>query len=518
MVTERKGLSLPSAECVTESGNAPGPAEEKTPQCQSSRTGRERVGYILDRELKRKSGFHDPLTGLPNRSLFVNRLQHVVERTNRESELTYAVLDISIDRFKTINEALGYMGGSLLLATIARMLESCVRKADTVARLDGDRFAILLEGVKDSGCALRVAERITECFASALDLEDRKVFVTASIGIAIGSKCGQEGLGLMTQADTAVKHARALSNGRTRYQIFDAEKHVRAIADLQLETELRQAVEGQAFRLHYQPILSLSTGKITGFEALIRWQHPRLGNIPPIKFIPIAEETGLIVPIGAWVLRESCRKLRELQDRFPRTPSLSMSVNISAKQIVQSDFLKDVENVLAETGLAAECVKLEITETSVMEDPEAAERLFSQLKTLGVCLHMDDFGTGYSSLSYLHRFPIDVLKVDRSFVSNMEIGKGNREIVQAIVVLAHALGLKVVAEGIETSEQKDQLKTLGCEYGQGYFFSKPVDAAATEVLLADDTQALHLRPANLSTPVSTGPLHERVGTQCVSAA
>lgn len=436
--------------------------------------------------------FHDKLTGLSNRALFMDRLGHLVELTKRRQDYLFAVLFLDLDRFKVVNDSLGHTIGDRLLVEIARKLQTCLRPGDTVARLGGDEFTILVENIKDVSDATRLANQIQNELTLPFNLNGQKVFTTTSIGIALSTTGYHQPEDLLRDADIAMYRAKAL--GRARHEVFDMTMHTRAVALLQLETDLRQAVNRQEFLLHYQPIVSLSTGRITGFEALVRWQHPARGLISPAEFIPMAEETGLIFSLGWWVLREACRQMRAWQDSSLEEPrandqgQLTMSVNLSSKQFTQPHLAQAIHQILEETGLDGGCLRLEITESAVMENAESAIATLLQLKKLGVQLYIDDFGTGYSSLSYLHRFPIDTLKIDRSFVGRMSSDSENSEIVRTIVTLAHNLGLDVVAEGVETHEQLAQLRTLQCEYGQGYFFSRPLDVAAVETLMAAKLQ------------------------------
>ncbi len=436
--------------------------------------------------------FHDALTGLPNRALFMDHLKLATERAKRREAYHFAVLFMDLDRFKTINDSLGHMVGDQLLVSIARRLETCLRPGDTVARLGGDEFTILLEEINDVSEATQVANRVQEEMALPFTLSGHEVYTTVSIGVApsmIGYTKPQD---ILRDADTAMYCAK--SSGKARYEMFDQAMHAQAVDLLRLETDLRRAIERQEFRLQYQPIVSLSTGRVSGFEALVRWQHPERGYIQPDKFISLAEETDLILPIGKWVLTEACRQLRVWQQQFPEHASLSMSVNLSCKQFRQPDLVEQVNRILQETGLDARSLKLEITESVVMENIDTAINMMKELRALGVQLSMDDFGTGYSSLSYLHRFPISTLKIDRSFVSRMDGNNENREIVRTIVMLARNLGMEVVAEGVEGENQLSQLIALECQYGQGYFFSKPAQADTAAELLLDARLNMLARP------------------------
>jgi diguanylate cyclase (GGDEF)-like protein/PAS domain S-box-containing protein len=427
------------------------------------------------------AAYHDALTGLANRVLFTEHLHITIEQGRRDPTLNYAVLFIDLDRFKNINDSLGHAAGDELIVTVAKRLSSCLRPSDTAARFGGDEFAVLLNGINDVNDAIRVAERLERELSLGYNLGGHEVFTTASIGIALSSTAYYRPDDVMRDADTAMYRAKA--NGKARYEIFDKVMHARAMALLQLENDLRRAVERDEFHLLYQPIFSLQTGALAGFEALVRWQHPEKGLVSPMDFIPIAEETGLITSIGRWILHEACLQMRLWQKMYQQMTDMTMSVNLSGKQFKQSDIVEQVKMVLFDTGLDPECLRLELTETVVMEDAEVASKMLKQLRALGVQISIDDFGTGYSSLSYLHHFPIDILKVDRSFVGRMTDSGGNAEIARTIISLAHTMGMKVVAEGIEQGYQKEHLKNLGCEYGQGYLFSKPIAAELAEQMI-----------------------------------
>ncbi|HEX8097883.1 MAG TPA: EAL domain-containing protein, partial [Pyrinomonadaceae bacterium] len=430
--------------------------------------------------------FHDALTGLPNRALFMDHLKLAIARAKRREDYEFAVLFLDLDRFKIINDSLGHMVGDQLLVGIARRLETCLRPGDTVARLGGDEFTILLDDIKDTGEAIQVAERVEKELALPFNLSGHEVFTSISVGIAPSNIGYDRPDDILRDADTAMYRAKSL--GKSRHEVFDKAMHSHAMNLLQLETDLRRAVERQEFLVHYQPIVSLETGTLRGFEALVRWQHPEHGFISPAEFVPVAEETGLIIPIGHWVLQQACRQMREWQEQFPHHPPLMISVNLSSKQFTQPDLIEQIKLVLDETGLNPASLKLEITESVVMENIETAIGMLRQLRALGVESSIDDFGTGYSSLSYLHRFPATTLKIDRSFVSRMNDHGENVEIVRTVLMLARNLSMSVVAEGVETREQLEQLQRLGCELGQGYLFSKPVAAGqATAILLDDDS-------------------------------
>lgn len=446
----------------------------------------ERISRVLEetKEHFRHAAFHDSLTGLPNRAMFSELLKAELQTSKRTKDHRFSVLFLDLDRFKNINDSLGHTHGDLLLVAFAERLERTLRPVDTLARFGGDEFAILLSGIVDTTDAVRVAERIQAELSVPFDLDRNSAFATASIGIALSSSGYDRPEDILRDADIAMY--RAKENGKARYEMFDHGMHARAVQRLQLESDLRQAVERKEFCIHYQPIVALDSGRLAGFEALVRWNHPRRGLVSPLDFIPVAEETGMIVPIGQFVLEEACKKVREWQLASPSHRSLSLSVNLSARQVAQPDLLDRIKTALDQTKLAPHCLKLEITESVVMENAEAAVMMFKQLRSIGVQLSIDDFGTGYSSLSYLHRFPLNYLKIDRSFV--MRMTDNDNAIVKTIATLAQNLGMEVIAEGIETEEQHRQLKELGCEFGQGYLFSRPVDEDGVLNLLAKEAQ------------------------------
>lgn len=448
----------------------------------------ERISRILEetKEHFRHAAFHDSLTGLPNRSMFVELLKAEIESAKHRPEHLFAVLFLDLDRFKNINDSLGHTHGDLLLVAFAQRLEALLRPTDTLARFGGDEFAVLLSGISNTAAAISIAERIQKELEAAFDLDESSSFTTVSIGIALGSTAYDRPEDILRDADTAMY--RAKENGKARYEMFDQGMHAMAITRMRLESDLRQAIERNEFGVHYQPIVALATGRLAGFEALVRWEHPQRGLVGPAEFIPVAEETGLIVQIGRMVLERSCRKMVEWQQLTPSGRSLSLSVNLSARQVSQPDLVDLIGEVLATTRLDPHCLKLEITESVVMENAEAATATFKQLRKLGVQLSIDDFGTGYSSLSYLHRFPVNYLKIDKSFVGRMSEGNDNAEIVRTIVTLARNLGLEVVAEGVETESQSEQLKALGCDYAQGYLFSRAVEASEVPTLLSNGLQ------------------------------
>jgi diguanylate cyclase (GGDEF)-like protein len=440
---------------------------------------------IIEHECTQKQllhhALHDALTNLPNRNLLIEHLQKALHRSKRNPDYLFAVLFIDLDRFKIINDSWGHSVGDRLLIAIARILKECSRELDTVARLSGDEFVILLDDLKNSSDAIAIAQRLLEKFLCPIYLDERKVFTGASIGIVFGSAIYQNGVELLRDADIAMYRAKALGKGC--YAIFDQEMYAQTLHLSQVETDLRFALERSEFILHYQPIVSLKTNKLVGFEALVRWQHPEKGLIYPNDFIAIAEETGLIVTIGEWILREACQQLRSWQQKFSIASSLQISVNLSSRQIKQFDFIDRLEKILVDTNLNGEYLRLELTETMLMDRGEKTIELLSQIKKHNVQLSIDDFGTGYSSLSYLHRFPVDTLKIDRSFVNFINTEGENSQIVNTIIVLAHSLGMKAIAEGVETPEQLTQLKKLGCDEAQGFLFAKPVNWQQAEVII-----------------------------------
>ncbi|MCD9185391.1 MAG: EAL domain-containing protein [Pyrinomonadaceae bacterium] len=415
---------------------------------------------------------HDALTGLPNRKFFMTRLTAALEKSNNDHAHKVSVLFIDLDRFKIINDSLGHLIGDELLIGIAERLRDCVRPSDTVARLGGDEFTVLVEGNYDNKEVVRIAERVQEKFSIPFDLSGHEVYSSASIGILHATENHLTSEDMMRDADTAMYQAKRA--GKARHEVFDADMHEAAKEILKLETDLRRAVEKRDFTVHYQPIYSLITGNVEGFEALARWEHPVLGNIPPSKFVPLAEEIGIINALGEQVLRKACTEMAAIRRDFPSDFSFVLNVNLSCKQFAYPNLVTKIKNILEETGFPPTKLKLEITESVFFDYRDKAILMLNQLRELGIEINIDDFGTGYSNLSYLMQLPISTLKIDRSFISPIEQNGNNIEIVQTIVMMARNLGLRVIAEGVETEAQLEHLKKLKCEGAQGHLFSKPL--------------------------------------------
>ncbi|WP_197047558.1 sensor domain-containing protein [Planktothrix serta] len=432
--------------------------------------------------------FHDRLTGLANRSLLINEIEKSIEQVQKYPDDLFAVLCLDLDRFKVVNDSLGRTVGDQLLMAFSHLLQSLVAYPNIVARLGGDEFAILLKSIQSPLEAIDLAKNINHTLINPFEIGECQVFKTTSIGMVLGTNHYHQAENILRDADIAMHQAK--EKGKGCLEIFDKEIHDQALVKMQLEIELRQALTKQEFIVYYQPIVNLEAGKITGFEALVRWLHPQRGMIYPAEFIPLAEETGLIVPIGNWVLQQACEQLQKwqlLRDRETLIHPLTLNVNFSAKQFNLSNVIEIVETILNKTNISLWDLKIELTESVLMDNNQTLEGI-SQLKSYHIGLSIDDFGTGYSSLSYLHRFPLDTLKIDRSFIQNIGERGRQTEIVLAIISLAHNLGMDVVAEGVETEQQLNQLRLFNCEYGQGYLFSKPLNAEATEALLRSNPQ------------------------------
>jgi len=444
-------------------------------------TSRDITERILAQERLRYEALHDALTGLPNRHLLMERLEYAIHRSKRLENYHFAILFLDLDRFKVINDSLGHLTGDQVLIAIGKKLQSLLRESDLAVRMGGDEFVILLDEIKGINDAVRATERILAKLNLPLMIEGREIYITTSIGIVFGSKDYLEAAHILRDADIAMY--RAKHEGKARYEIFDPEMHKEALKRLHLENDLRQGIEREEFILYYQPIIELATNQLVGFEALVRWQHPTEGLKSPVEFIAVAEETGLITSLDYWVLRTACQQLAGWQTMFPNISTLKISVNLSAQDLRRYDLLEVVDCVLAETKLSPKCLTLEITESMLIEDVKATINLLRQFKKRGLEISIDDFGTGYSSLSYLHRLPVDNLKVDRSFVNQMQETRRNYQIVETIATLSNHLELNTIAEGIETVEQLELLQKLGYKFGQGYLFYKPLSQDDAEALL-----------------------------------
>ena len=427
--------------------------------------------------------FYDKLTNLPNRALFLDHLRLAVERAKRRPDHKFAVLFLDVDRFKDVNDSYGHMVGDKLLVEFGQLLATRLRTTDTIARFGGDEFVILIDDITDESNATQIAEWIDSELVKPFQIKEHEIFVTVSIGIVLSEIGYERAEDILRDADIAMYDAKG--NGRARYEMFEPAMRVRIIERLEIENDLRRAIENNEFRVYYQVIGALDTHQVAGFEALVRWQHPERGLVSPDKFIPIAEETGMIIPIDRWVMREACRQMHDWQTKFPTYNSMTISVNLSSKHIAQPDLVEYIEETLSETGLNGDFLKLEITESALLENNDYTIKVFNQLQELGIQIQIDDFGIGYSSLSYLSNFPIDALKIDRSFVSTLPDEGNNLQILQAMVNLSQRLGVGVIAEGVETEYQLAQLKQLGCEYGQGYLLSMPLESKEVVKLLKE---------------------------------
>ena len=450
----------------------------------------ERTAELFETNQKlQHQALHDDLTDLPNRTLIMDRLQHAIDRKQRNDEFDFAVIFLDLDRFKIINDSLGHNIGDLLLVEVAERLQQQMRSVDTVARLGGDEFVILLEDLKGDQAVEHVASRILNVLSQPITLAGHEITNTASLGVVHSSQRSHKPEDYLRDADIAMYHAKAL--GKSRYAVFSTSLRQHALFRLTIEQDLRKAIENHEFSLHYQPVTALDSGQITGFEALIRWNHPKQGQIAPGAFIPLAEETGLILLIGEWVLEEACKQIAEWHDRYPVYPPLSMNVNLSSRQLLQPELVNQIRHVLEINNLQGSSLNLEITEHTIIQDTHRVTGKLKDLKALGVSVQMDDFGTGYSSLGYLRNLPIDVIKIDRTFIDKMDPGQNKPGLVRSIIHMAQDLGIQVVAEGIERDDQKNMLTELGCDYGQGFYIAKPqapnaIEALLSEILLVED--------------------------------
>jgi len=497
---------------------------ESTANVVPNRKGETEKLVIVNRDISERkraedmlahSSFHDGLTNLPNRALFLDRLQRAFALSKRHQDYKFAVLFIDIDEFKVFNDSLGHTVGDEVLVQVGKRLTASLREVDTIsrpqlnesprddtlARIGGDEYTVLLEDIRNASDGIRVAERLQGRLAAPFSVHGYEIVVTASVGIALSAAACAHAEDLLRDANIAMY--RAKQTGKARCEVFDTAMHAGAVRRLELETELRKALELGEFRTHYQPIISLKTGRITGFEALTRWQHgDRL--LAPAEFIAVADETGLIIPMNRLLLREACEQVTSWHAQFPAVPALSMSVNITSKEFAHPNLAKGIGETLKQTGLDPKNLQLEITETIAMGDPERAASVLSELKALGVRLSVDDFGTGYSSLSRLQQFPVDSLKIDRAFISRMDSDAESHKIVRIIIMLAQNLGLVTVAEGTETEEQVNQLKELDCGFAQGYYFSKPADHQAISDLLLKVNKSRQIAKPALTHKASAG--------------
>jgi diguanylate cyclase (GGDEF)-like protein len=427
--------------------------------------------------------FYDRLTNLPNRALFMDRLKSAIERTKRREDYIFAVLFLDLDQFKNVNDTLGHPVGDQLLIAIGSILKTNLRATDTVARLGGDEFVILLEDIKNTTAAVSISEWIMKKLSAPIRLAENEVFVTTSIGIVLSTLSYSHPEDMLRDADIAMYAAKA--QGKATYKMFNPAMRERILNRVSLEADLRHAVDNSQILTFYQPIVSFETGELVGFEVLAHWQHPERGLIPPSEFIPLAQETGLIVPIDRWVLEEACRQTQEWQTTFQFLPPLNIHVNLADHMIAQADLIESIQTILQNTGLENQRLGLEITESTVVANSEAMNDIIKALREMDIEILIDDFGTGYSSLANLQKFPITALKIDYTFIRQMREGKNNNEIVRTVIDLAHDLGLSAYAEGIETEVELTQLKKMGCDFGQGFLFSKPLSAEAIAEMLED---------------------------------
>lgn len=437
--------------------------------------------YRLREQKLLEESRQDPLTNLPRREPFLERLRNAIDLANAYDDYSFTVMMIDVDRFRWLADSIGHRAAETMLSILARRLVSCVRPGDTVSRFGGDKFAILLENVDDLNQGAFIAERIRRSVAEPFEVEGQTVYTTVSIGLTTSRRGYQDAEDVINDVGAAAH--RAKEEGHDRLRIFETKMRDDALSSLRMEVALRQAVERDQFELRYQPIVQLSSGKLMGFEALVRWRHPRRDLVSPAEFIPIAEQTGLIVPLGRWVLREAARQLAAWTERLPEGRTLTMSVNLSGRQVADPRLLEEIQSLVTDNGLATGMLKLELTESVLVKNADVVQRFITDLKQCGVHLWVDDFGTGYSSLSYLHRFPVDGLKIDKAFIDVLDGSDRSSAMVRTILSLADNLGVGAIAEGIEQNVQADQLRSLGCTSGQGYLFSKPIPAAEVEALL-----------------------------------
>lgn len=468
-------LKSAQAEVVKLNSSLEQKIQERTAQLQAEIEKRERAQAKLLR-----MALHDSLTDLPNRSWFLRKLKQELDKTQQQPDYQFAVICFDCDNFKVINDSLGHGVGDSLLKAIPSRLDCCLPKDSFMARLGGDEFIILLPKISSLATAITATAKIQQEFTAPFSVSKREICLNFSIGIVLGTAEYDQPEKLLRNADLAMYQAKALGKGQ--YQVYNQQMHQRAVERLQLEIDLRKALKNNEFTLHYQPIICLKTGHISGFESLVRWQHPQLGMISPGKFIPVAEETGLIIPLGIWVLQEACRQIKVWQQKYDSFISLTVNINVAVQQFSYSRLIKEIDKILEETQLPSSCLKLEITESAIMENSDSAHAILQELRDRNIKICIDDFGTGYSSLSYLHQFPVDNLKIDRSFVSRIKSVDEPNKVIDAIVNLAHHLDISVTAEGIETKEQLNYIRKVNCEYAQGYFFFKPLNAEAVEAM------------------------------------
>lgn len=459
-------------------------------QMELSRTNRELEKEIAERRQAEErlayDALHDWLTGLPNRVLFLDRLSQALDYSRRSSDIRFSVFFLDLDQFKVINDSMGHHVGDMLLAAVTRKLTKCVRISDTVARFGGDEFVFLLESANDAKSIRPVTDRILNELSQPFNLFGQNAFISASIGVVYDISGYDNAEDVLRDADTAMYHAKAL--GKARAAFFEPSLRTKAISRLEIENDLRKALEKEQFSIHYQPIVKVDSETLVGFEALIRWRHPLRGMIPPLDFIPIAEESGLIIPIGKWVLYEACSQLKYWQGRLSTRRDLFMNVNISGRQFSQPGFVEEIQEVLSATGLNPFNLKLEITESTLIENYTMANTVFNRLAEMGIQFEIDDFGTGYSSIEYLRHFPIHTIKIDKTFIHDLTISNRGADLIQAIIVMANNLGMETIAEGVETRDQLELLRQMRCSYGQGYYLSKPLDSEQAEAFMVSRRQ------------------------------